>query len=155
METGELHLTCWGSCPSKCPLYFRVASETTSLYTTHSWTFSRAGTGHQCGWKPSALQQDRSLRGRYFPCLPLSLFGQEEQCWSWYTKPWIVWVQKSLSLRCLCNTNIRKKHGYFQRGFIKKMQIHLLNKLLILSFQLWLLLQKVSLHIHYFPAATS
>lgn len=92
---------------------------------------------------------------RYFPCLPLSLFWQQEQCWGWNTKPWLVCTQKSLSPRCLCNTNIRKKHRYLQREFINKMQIHLLSKLLILSFQLWLLLQKAPLHIHYFPAATS
>lgn len=151
VETGELHL----SCPNNCLLYFRGASKTARLYITHCCTFSRAGTCHQHGWKPSALQQDRSLRDRYFPCLPLSLSGQQKQCWGWNTKPWLVCTQKSLSLRCLCNTNIRKKHRYLQREFIKKMRIHLLSKLFILSFQLWLLLQKAPLRIHYIPAATS
>lgn len=144
VETGELQL------PS-CPLDFRGASKTTRLYITHCCTFSRAIASHKCGWKLSVPQQYRLLRGRYFPCLLLSLSGQ----WGWYTKPWLVWVQKSLSLRCLCNTNIRKKQRYLQREFIKKMQIHHLSKILILSFQLWLLLQKEPLHIRYFPAATS
>lgn len=137
VETGELHLTHQGSCPNNCPLYFRGASKTTRLYITHCCTFSGAGTCHHRGWKPSVLQQDRLLRGSHFPCLLLSLLRQEEQFWWWFTKPWLVWVQKSLSLRSLCNTNIRKKHRYLHREFIKKMQIHLLSKLLLRSFQLW------------------